>query len=130
MKLTNSDTSTANATVTPNWKKILPIMPPMNATGMNTAMTASVVAITARPISLVPSRAARWWSFPISRWRTMFSRTTMASSMSRPIASDSASSVMVFIVKLNTHMMKNALMIDTGSVSPVITVERHEFRNR
>ena len=40
---TNSDTSTANATVTPNWKKILPIMPPMNATGMNTATTASDV---------------------------------------------------------------------------------------
>ena len=38
----------------------------------------------------------------------MFSRTTIASSMRRPIASDSASSVMVFNVKLNTHMMKNA----------------------
>ena len=38
----------------------------------------------------------------------MFSRTTMASSMSRPIASESASSVIVFMVKLNTHMMKNA----------------------
>ena len=38
----------------------------------------------------------------------MFSRTTMASSMRRPIASDSASSVMVFTVKSNTHMMKNA----------------------
>jgi hypothetical protein len=60
----------------------------------------------------------------------MFSRTTMASSIRRPIASDSASSVMVFTVKLNTHMMKNALMIETGSVSPVITVDRHEFRNR
>ena len=60
----------------------------------------------------------------------MFSRTTIASSMSRPIASDSASSVMVFRVKSNTHMMKNAEMIDTGSVSPVMTVERQEFRNR
>ncbi len=56
---TKSDTSTANATVTPNWKKILPIIPPMKATGMNTAITASVVEMTARPISLVPSRAAR-----------------------------------------------------------------------
>ena len=37
---------------------------------------------------------------------------------------------MVFTVKSNTHMMKNALMIETGSVSPVMTVERHEFRNR
>ena len=38
----------------------------------------------------------------------MFSRTTMASSISRPIASESASSVIVFNVKSNTHMMKNA----------------------
>ena len=60
----------------------------------------------------------------------MFSRTTIASSMSSPIASERASRVMVFTVKLNTHMMKNALMIDTGSVRPVITVDRHEFRNR
>ena len=60
----------------------------------------------------------------------MFSRTTIASSINKPIASDSASSVIVFNVKLNTHMMKNAEMIDTGSVRPVMTVERHEFRNR
>ena len=58
VKLTKSETSTAKATVTPNWKKILPIMPPMKATGKNTATTAIVVAKTARPISLVPSDAA------------------------------------------------------------------------
>ena len=102
----------------------------MNATGMNTATTASVVESTARPISSVPSFARRTWSFPISRWRTMFSRTTIASSISSPIASDSASSVMVFIVKPNTHMMKNAEMMEIGSVSPVMTVERQEFRKR
>ena len=33
-------------------------MPPMKATGVNTAQIAKVVAITARPISSVPSRAA------------------------------------------------------------------------
>ncbi len=52
---TKSETPTAKATVTPNWKKILPIIPPMNATGMKTAITASVVAKTASPISSVPS---------------------------------------------------------------------------
>jgi len=130
VKLTKRETSTAKVTVTPNWKKIRPMTPPMKATGMNTATTAKVVAMTARPISSVPSLAARSCDFPISRWRTMFSRTTIASSIRSPIASERASRVMVFTVKLNTHMMKNALMIETGSVSPVITVERHEFRNR
>ena len=58
VKDTNSDTSTATATVTPNWKKNRPMMPLMNAIGTNTATIANVVAITARPISSVPSRAA------------------------------------------------------------------------
>jgi len=42
-------------------------MPPMNATGMNTAMIVNVVAMTASPISVVPSRAASKWSFPLCR---------------------------------------------------------------
>jgi hypothetical protein len=130
VKETKSETSTADATVTPNWKKIMPICPPMNATGTNTAITARVVETTARPISLVPSRAAAWWSFPISRCRTMFSRTTMASSMRRPIASERASSVMVFMVKPNTHIEKKAEMMLIGSASPVMIVERQELRKK
>ena len=58
VKLTNSDTTTATATVMPNGKKNLPTMPFMNATGTNTAQIANVVAITARPISSVPTCAA------------------------------------------------------------------------
>ena len=36
----------------------------------------------------------------------------------------------MLIVNPKTHMIKNAEMMDTGSVRPVITVERQEFRNR
>ena len=97
---------------------------------MKTATTARVVERTASPISSVPSLAAWKWSFPISMWRTMFSRTTMASSMRSPMASDSARSVIVFNVKSNSHITKNAEMIDTGSVSPVMTVDRQELRKR
>ena len=98
VKETNSETSTAKATVMPNWKKKRPMIPFMNATGTNTATIDKVVASTARPISAVPSRAAVKWSSPCSRWRTMFSRTTMASSISRPMASDSAIRVMTLRV--------------------------------
>ena len=55
---TKSETSTAKATVIPNWKKNRPMMPPMNATGTNTATMERVVAMTARKISFVPSPAA------------------------------------------------------------------------
>src|SRR5690606_33935774 len=53
VKETNSEIITAHATVSPNSKKNLPMMPPMNATGTNTATMDSVVASTARTISRV-----------------------------------------------------------------------------
>ncbi len=62
--------------------------------------------------------------------RTMFSRTTIASSMRRPIERESASRVIVFSVKPNIHIAKKLEMIATGSVSPVMTVERQEPRKR
>ena len=105
-------------------------MPPIKPTGKNTATIDSVVASTARPISLVPSIDAWYGVLPISTCRTMFSRTTIASSMSKPTHSDSAISVMLLMVKPNRFMNKNVPMIDIGSVSPVITVERQELRNK
>ena len=79
----------------------------MNAIGTNTATIEKVVAATARPISSVPSCEARKWSFPISMCRTMFSRTTIASSIRMPIASDRPSSDMVLSVKPNAHTAMN-----------------------
>jgi|GEM_PF-6661841 len=37
---------------------------------------------------------------------------------------------MVLMVKPNRYMNRNVPISAIGSVSPVITVERHEFRNR
>ena len=58
VKLTNIEIITAATMVRPNWWKNLPMMPPMKPMGKNTATIDSVVAITARPISSVPSKAA------------------------------------------------------------------------
>ena len=60
----------------------------------------------------------------------MFSRTTMASSISRPTHSDSAISVIMLIVKPNMFMNRNVPISEIGSVRPVMTVERQELRNR
>ena len=60
----------------------------------------------------------------------MFSRTTIASSISRPTHRISAISVMMLIVKPNASMNRKVPISEIGSVRPVITVERHEFRNR
>ena len=55
---TISDTKIANAIVRPNENRKRPTMPLMNATGRNTAISDSVVASTARPISRVAAIAA------------------------------------------------------------------------
>ena len=60
----------------------------------------------------------------------MFSRTTIASSISSPIASDSAISVSMFNVIPRKYMTMNDEMTEIGSVRPVMTVERHEFRKQ
>ncbi len=125
---TNSDTSTAQATVRPNWKKNLPMIPPMNATGTNTATIDSVVATTARKISRVPTPAAVKWSFPICLCLTMFSITTIASSIRMPIDSDSAISESTLSVKPSASMRMNELITDTGSASAVMTVAFQSLR--
>jgi len=60
----------------------------------------------------------------------MFSRTTMASSISRPTDSVSAISVIMLMVNPSRFMKKKVPITAIGRVSPVMTVERHEFRNR
>ena len=107
-----------------------PAMPYMNPTGTNTATIENVVAATANPISSVPSSDALTWSLPISMWRTMFSRTTMASSIRMPMDSESPSSDMVFNVKPKAHTAMKLASTDTGKARPVMTVERQELRNR
>ena len=130
VKLTNIEISTAATMVMPNSWKNLPTMPPMKPIGRNTATMLSVVASTARPISCVPSSAAVRASLPICTWRTMFSRTTMASSINRPTHRLIAISVMLLIVKPKMYMNRKVPISAIGSVSPVMTVERQEFRNR
>jgi len=102
----------------------------MKPIGRNTATIDSVVASTARPISAVPSMEASNGFLPICTWRTMFSRTTMASSISKPTHRLSAIMVIMLMVKPSRFMKKNVPIRAMGSVKPVMTVERQEFRNK
>jgi hypothetical protein len=60
----------------------------------------------------------------------MFSRTTMASSIRIPIASDSPISDIVSRLKPSAQTAMKLASTEIGSATPVITVERHEFRKR
>ena len=66
VKETSSETAIANDAVNPKDDMKRPTMPPMKPTGRNTASRDSVVAMTARPISLVPSMAACIGGMPFS----------------------------------------------------------------
>ena len=59
---------------------------------MNTAISDSVIDTMVKPISPAPSSAAFIGLEPSSRWRTMFSITTTASSTTKPTAMESAMS--------------------------------------
>ena len=83
------------------WKKNRPINPSMNTIGTNTANVATVPASTARATLRVPSRAAFTGDFPSSSSREIASTTTIASSTNSPIATVSASNVIILIVTLN-----------------------------
>ena len=95
---TSDEKTTADASAMPNSPNSTPMRPGARATGRNTETRTTVVAITAKPIWRLPSMAASSGGLPFSRWRTMFSRTTMASSTTKPMASTAASRVSVLIV--------------------------------
>jgi hypothetical protein len=61
-------------------------------------------------------------------WRTMFSRTTMASSISTPMARLRPSRLMKLSEKPHSHTAMKAAITEVGRLSAVISVERQELR--
>ncbi len=116
--------SKAKQTVSPNSLKNCPVTPFKNPRGPNTAITHNVVAMTASLTSLVPSIAAFIGVFPYcSMWRKIFSRTTIASSMSSPTVKLKASKVMMLIVNPAAAIKINAPMSELGKARPVMIVD-------
>jgi hypothetical protein len=99
VRATSAEVPTALAATSPNSRKKRPTTPERKAMGTNTAYSARVAAITARPTSWVPREAAPAASEQRSRFRYTFSSTTIASSIRIPIDSERAIKVMVFKVK-------------------------------
>ena len=89
-----------------------------------------VVARTGSAISAVASRAASNGAMPFSSInRKMFSSTTMASSMTMPTISTSASIVTVFRVKPSAAIRPNVEITDVGIATAAITVARQSRMN-
>ena len=82
-------------------------MPRTNTTGRNTTAIESVAAVAANAIWLAPFDAASRGDSPAARRRSMFSSTMIASSITTPTASASASKVIVLIVNPKIHIAPN-----------------------
>ena len=97
----------------------------MKETGTKITTRLNVVASTAVPISRVASLAAsKGCIFFSSMNRKMFSKTTMASSITMPTISTSASMVTLFMVNLSAHIMPNVEITEQGIATAAMNVER------
>jgi hypothetical protein len=83
---TTTDTRIAAITVMANSWNSRPTMPLINNNGIKTAISETLIEITVKPISRAPLIADCSGVVPASRWRKMFSTTTMASSTTKPTA--------------------------------------------
>ena len=103
----------------------------MNETGMKITTRLIVVASTGNAISAVASRAASNGDMPFSSMnRKMFSSTTIASSMTMPTISTSASIVTVLSVKSSAAINPKVEMTDVGMATAAITVARQSRMKR
>ncbi len=127
---TSPETMIATEMVTANSRSNRPTTPCRNSTGMNTATSETVIETIVNPTSAEPSSAARSGVLPMSRWRTMFSSITIASSTTNPTASVSASSDRLFSVYPSRCITPNVATTDTGRARLGMSVARTLRRNR
>ncbi len=110
-----------------------PTMPPTKISGANTATVTNVEERIGLNISIVASRIkARPRSFSSFRYirRYIFSTTTMESSMTRPIATVMAPSVIMFRVISSQCKISKAVKIETGIEIIEIIVDLKFLKNK
>ncbi len=121
---TNSENITAAATVTPNSPRNEPTRPSTKITGRKTTAMERVAAVAAKAIWRVPFEAASKGASPASRCRSMFSSTTMASSITTPTARARASRVMMLRVAPKIHITPKLAMMESGMAVATMSVGR------
>ncbi len=129
VRAARSEKSTAADAVKPKGLKNRPRVPPIKPIGKKTATIVSVDATSVRPISLF-ARSAAWRGVsPSSRWRTMFSTATIASSTMTPTTSARAKSVIVSRLKWSSLITSAVPSSDVGIASAEIVVARQSPKN-
>src|SRR6185437_10278111 len=121
---------TETTIVIANCLYICPVMPPTNATGMNTAHRTRTIATSAlATCRMARSAATAGRTCSAAMMRSTFSITTMASSTTIPMASTRPNSVSRLMEKPSRRMPKNAPTMDTGTATNGMSVARQLWRN-
>ena len=104
--------------------------PPMSRMGTKTAISEMLIETTVKPTSRAPSNAASNGATPSSMCRDTFSRTTTASSTTKPVATVRAMSDRLSRLYPARYMMPKVPMSETGTATAGMTAARHWRRKR
>ncbi len=127
---TSPESTTEMTIVAANCWYMLPVMPPMNATGTNTEQSTSTMAISAPAIwRMARFVAALGGRCSCAIIRSTFSMTTMASSTTIPIARTIPNSVSVFTENPSAFNPRKVPMMLTGTARTGMSVARQLCRN-
>ena len=130
VRATVPEMTTDTAMVMANCWYMRPAMPPVKATGMNTAHSTSTMAMTGPVTSCMALAVALRGGRPSLMCRSTFSSTTMASSTTMPMASTRPNMVRVLMENPSAYMPANVPTMDTGTARQGISVARQFWRNR
>ena len=112
---THRETTMATLNVIANSRNSLPMIPPISSRGMNTAISEMLIDNTVNPISRDPFIAAASGDSPSSRYRVMFSITTIASSTTNPVQIARAISERLSRLYSKRYITPNVPMMDSGT---------------
>src|SRR5450830_834826 len=127
---TTSDTRIATDNVTANSLNKRPIIAPIRRIGINTAMSEMLIDNTVNPTSSAPFSEALNGLMPFSMWREMFSRTTMVSSTTNPVAMVNAIRLRLLSEKPAMYMTAKVPTKETGTVIAGMAVARPFRKNK
>ena len=116
-----SDVSSETLIAIASALKKVPVTPVIVMSGRNTTMGVSVDPISGTVSSLSALAVACSGPSPLSRCSTMFSTTTILSSITRPTAAARPPSVIRLKLWPSIFIAMNVMTIVTGTTSPVIT---------
>ena len=112
----------AKASVIENSRNSRPASPPSSSSGMKAASSDTEMEMTVKPICFEPASAACIGLMPSSRFLSITSIMTMASSTTKPTEVASAISEMLSIEKPATYMQAQVPARARGTVTPAAAV--------